>query len=95
MESTALAPDVFELVGGLRGLLVHRFQQPAASRAIVEDFGDGKARAAPLFETSKFRRHEPFIIKGMLAVHLENGAVSVREACPCPRGRRASRCFVC
>ena len=37
----ALAPQGLQLTGGLRRLAVHRFQQTAALRAIVEHFGDG------------------------------------------------------
>src|ERR1019366_3437585 len=44
-------PQSFQLIGGLRRLAVHRFQQTAASRAIVEDLGNRKPRAAPLFDT--------------------------------------------
>src|SRR5262249_39219054 len=76
---TACAPKLLQLVGGLRGRAGHRFHTPARARGIIEDFGDGIARAAPLLETSKFRRHEASIIEGMLAVHLENGAVTMHN----------------
>jgi len=45
------APQGLQLIGTLRRLAVHRFQQAAASRAIVKDLGNGKPRAASRFDT--------------------------------------------
>jgi hypothetical protein len=46
--------DIVEWVGG--------FQQAAAARAIVDDFGNGEALAAALLEADKFGRHEVSIV---------------------------------
>src|ERR1035437_5846512 len=51
VRGAAPPPQSFQLIGGLRRLAVHRFQQTAAVRAIVEDFGNRKPRAAPFFDT--------------------------------------------
>src|ERR1017187_4211471 len=60
-------------------LAIHGLQQAPASGAIVDHFRNREARVAPLLKTGKFRWHGSLYYKGMLAVHLENGAVTTRE----------------
>jgi hypothetical protein len=57
-----LAPDALPIAQAWpSGGGYHGFQQPAAARAVVDDFGDREARAAALLEAGKFRWHEALL----------------------------------
>src|SRR5262249_34627233 len=89
-----LKPQLLQLIRSLRRPAVHRFQQAAASGAIVEDLGDGKPRAALLLKTSKLRRHEASIIRSCSRFTWKT-AVSPYAMCLRPRAPKASRCCGC
>jgi hypothetical protein len=52
------APDALQFLRVVNPVRVRGFQQPAALRAVVDNFGDRIAGAAVLFETDQFSGHE-------------------------------------
>jgi len=57
VREPALPPELFQ-IGGTLLERVCGFEQTAAARAVIDDFGNRVARAARGFETNQFGRHD-------------------------------------
>ena len=61
VRHAALAPQLFQLSGRRRRIGIHRFEQSAALRAVIDDLCNAPAGAAAFLKTGKLGWHEALL----------------------------------